>query len=156
MSLRKSLLALPSFFSRPCVSSWQPLLACQGQPDQLKSRSHNQRNTVWPLTRLMFVACLQWWILHCIIRAKSTLLQIMTDSTAFVYPKPRKDETAIDDYHGTKVLPKIGNIRNSVWILMLFRWRTHSNGWRTLTAVKLRSSSRSKMLCPSLTLTLAR
>jgi len=27
----------------------------------------------------------------------------MTDSTAFVYPKPRRDETAIDDYHGTKV-----------------------------------------------------
>ena len=85
--------------------------------------------------------------------AKSTsLLQIMTDSTAFVYPKPRRDETAIDDYHGTKVWQH----QKFNLILMLSRWQTPTNGWRTLTAVKLQSLSRSKMLCPSLTLTLVR
>ena len=27
----------------------------------------------------------------------------MTDSAAFVYPKPRRDDAAMDEYHGTKV-----------------------------------------------------
>ena len=27
----------------------------------------------------------------------------MTDSAAFVYPKPRRDDVAMDEYHGTKV-----------------------------------------------------
>ena len=38
------------------------------------------------------------------MRRKSTVLfQIMTDSAAFVYPKPRRDDAAMDEYHGTKV-----------------------------------------------------
>ena len=38
------------------------------------------------------------------MRMKSTLLfQIMTDSAAFVYPKPRRDDAAMDEYHGTEV-----------------------------------------------------
>ena len=152
MILRRGLIALPSFFSRPCVSSWGKIQPpCQ--PDQFKSRSHNQRNTVWP--QLMFVACFQW-IWHCMWAKSTSLLQIMTDSTAFVYPKPRRDETAIDDYHGTKVCRSWQHQTLSLIPMMSTRWRTPTNGWRTLTAVRLQSLSRSKMLCPSLTLILAR
>ena len=34
------------------------------------------------------------------------LFQIMTDSAAFVYPKPRRDDAAMDEYHGTKVIAR--------------------------------------------------
>ena len=36
-------------------------------------------------------------------RTSTVLFQIMTDSAAFVYPKPRRDDAAMDEYHGTKV-----------------------------------------------------
>ena len=158
MILRRSLPALhqvSSFFSRPLVSSLgriQPPHPCQRQQDQLKSRCHNQRNTVWPW--LIFCACLPWF-LFCMWAKPTSLLQIMTDSTAFVYPKPRRDETAIDDYHGTKVCHNWHKLNQSL-IQMLSRWRTHTSGWRTLTAVRLQSLSPSKMPCLSLTSTLAR
>ena len=58
------------------------------------------------------------------------------DSTAFLYPKPRRDETAIDDYHGTRVYLTWQSL---IFILIMSRWPTRTNGWRTLTAARLQS-----------------
>ena len=139
---------MPSFFFKTSSfflgeNSTSPALSTS--TIEIKKPQSTKHGVAYVDILCMFAMCCMW--------AKSTsLLQIMTDSTAFVYPQPRRDETAIDDYHGTKVWHQL----NLSLIQMLSRWRTHTNGWRTLTAVRQQSLSHSKMLCLSLTSTLAR
>ena len=85
-------------------------------------------------------------------RTSTVLFQIMTDSAAFVYPKPRRDDAAMDEYHGTKVNTRCCPIP----LNQIFRWQTHTNGWRIQTALKRRNLWPSKMPSPNHTSTLAR
>ena len=88
----------------------------------------------------------------CMRRKSTVLFQIMTDSAAFVYPKPRRDDAAMDEYHGTKVNTRCCPIP----LNQIFRWQTHTNGWRIQTALKRRNLWPNKMLSPNPTSTLAR
>ena len=96
MIFRRSFIAFygtSPLYLRSHISSRRKNLfqAISQQRDPVKIRGHLK--TVWSNSfLLMFSAC------------KSTVLfQIMTDSAAFVYPKPRRDDAAMDEYHGTKV-----------------------------------------------------
>ena len=96
MIFRRSFIAFygtSPLYLRSHISCWRKNLfqAISQQRDPVKIRGHLK--TVWSNSfLLMFSAC------------KSTVLfQTMTDSAAFVYPKPRRDDAAMDEYHGTKV-----------------------------------------------------